>query len=87
MLLQAARDHGVDLEISWMIGDILNDVEAGNRAGCRTIHLNNGNETEWQEGNHRQPLHTVGDWLEAVSIICPRLIHSSRLKAPLVAAP
>ena len=30
-----------------MIGDILNDVEAGNVAGCKTILLDNGNETEW----------------------------------------
>jgi phosphoglycolate phosphatase-like HAD superfamily hydrolase len=30
-----------------MIGDILNDVEAGRRVGCRTILIDNGNETEW----------------------------------------
>lgn len=84
MILQAAQDHGIALEISWMIGDILNDIEAGNRAGCRTIHLNNGNETEWQEGNHRQPLHTVDDWLEAAGIVCPPLAHASQLKAPFL---
>jgi phosphoglycolate phosphatase-like HAD superfamily hydrolase len=33
-----------------MIGDILNDVEAGNRAGCRTVLIENGNETEWIQG-------------------------------------
>ena len=37
LLLQAAQDHGIDLRSSWMIGDILHDVEAGNRAGCRTV--------------------------------------------------
>jgi D-glycero-D-manno-heptose 1,7-bisphosphate phosphatase len=47
LLRRAARDHGIDLERSWMVGDILDDVEAGNRAGCRTIMLNNGNETQW----------------------------------------
>ena len=30
-----------------MIGDILHDVEAGNRAGCRTILIDNGHETLW----------------------------------------
>ena len=30
-----------------MVGDILDDVEAGRRAGCRTVLLDNGNETEW----------------------------------------
>jgi D-glycero-D-manno-heptose 1,7-bisphosphate phosphatase len=47
LLLRAAREHGIDLARSWLIGDILNDVEAGRRAGCRTILLDNGHETEW----------------------------------------
>jgi D-glycero-D-manno-heptose 1,7-bisphosphate phosphatase len=55
MLLRAAADHGISLENSWMIGDILNDIEAGNRAGCKTVLINNGNETEWVEGPYRKP--------------------------------
>jgi D-glycero-D-manno-heptose 1,7-bisphosphate phosphatase len=55
MLLKAARDHNIDLPSSWMIGDILNDVEAGNRAGCKTVLINNGNETEWIAGTLRSP--------------------------------
>ena len=47
MLQRAAADHALDLTRSWMIGDILNDVESGRRAGCRTILINSGNETEW----------------------------------------
>lgn len=39
MLLQAAREHGVDLAQSWMIGDSRSDVEAGRRAGCKTVFL------------------------------------------------
>jgi phosphoglycolate phosphatase-like HAD superfamily hydrolase len=53
-----------------MIGDILNDVEAGNRAGCQTIHIDNGNETKWVRGDYRQPLYTVKDLAEAAGIIC-----------------
>lgn len=37
LLLRAAADHGVDLSRSWMIGDALTDIEAGRRAGCRSI--------------------------------------------------
>ena len=37
MLLAAARDLNLDLRRSWFVGDILDDVEAGNRAGCRTV--------------------------------------------------
>lgn len=55
MLLQAAQDHGIDLACSWMVGDILNDVEAGKRAGCRTILIDNGNETEWEMSPMRMP--------------------------------
>lgn len=37
MLLAAAREHGIDLARSWMIGDKPSDVAAGKAAGCRTI--------------------------------------------------
>ena len=37
MLLDAARDLGLDLGRSVMIGDGLYDVMAGRRAGCKTI--------------------------------------------------
>ncbi|MDQ2742072.1 MAG: HAD family hydrolase [Chloroflexota bacterium] len=39
MLQRAAADRNIDLERSWFLGDILDDVEAGNRAGTRTILL------------------------------------------------
>ena len=39
MLLDAARDHDIDLARSWMIGDSPIDVEAGQRAGCKTALL------------------------------------------------
>jgi D-glycero-D-manno-heptose 1,7-bisphosphate phosphatase len=44
MLLQAAQDHNLDLAHSWFVGDILDDVEAGNRAGCSTILVDIGSE-------------------------------------------
>jgi D-glycero-D-manno-heptose 1,7-bisphosphate phosphatase len=36
MLLDAARELGLDLDRSWMVGDTDADVEAGRAAGCRT---------------------------------------------------
>lgn len=39
MLLVAAQDRGIDLAASWMVGDSESDVEAGRRAGCRTIRI------------------------------------------------
>ena len=70
MLLQAARDHGVELARSWMVGDILDDVEAGRRAGCRTVLVDNGNETEWQLNAQREPHAKVKGLLEAADLIC-----------------
>jgi histidinol-phosphate phosphatase family protein len=37
MLLEGALEHGVDMSKSWMVGDGLNDIQAGKAAGCRTI--------------------------------------------------
>jgi beta-phosphoglucomutase-like phosphatase (HAD superfamily) len=39
MLLAAAQERGIDLAASWMAGDSESDVEAGRRAGCRTIRI------------------------------------------------
>ena len=69
MLLESALEHQIDLSASWMIGDILHDVEAGNRAGCRTILVDRGSETEWQDGPFRTPTATGRDLTEAVDVI------------------
>ncbi|EDT37713.1 histidinol-phosphate phosphatase family protein [Burkholderia ambifaria MEX-5] len=42
-----------------MIGDILDDVEAGRAARCGTILVDCGNETEWRIDARRTPLHVV----------------------------
>lgn len=44
LLLRAAADLGLDLGRSWFVGDILDDCEAGNRAGCRTVLVDRGTE-------------------------------------------
>ena len=41
MLETAAREHGFDVSRSWMVGDRMTDVEAGRRAGMRTVLLRN----------------------------------------------
>jgi D-glycero-D-manno-heptose 1,7-bisphosphate phosphatase len=39
LLLEAAETYGIDLSASFMVGDRWRDVEAGRRAGCRTVFL------------------------------------------------
>jgi D-glycero-D-manno-heptose 1,7-bisphosphate phosphatase len=42
LLLRAARDHGIDLAGSFLIGDRAKDVACGRAAGCTTIFLDHG---------------------------------------------
>jgi D-glycero-D-manno-heptose 1,7-bisphosphate phosphatase len=69
LLLRAARDSNIDLKKSWMIGDILNDVEAGKRAGCKTVLIKNGNETEWLMNDYRMPDFEAANFKEAADFI------------------
>jgi D-glycero-D-manno-heptose 1,7-bisphosphate phosphatase len=39
LLLRAAAEYRIDLPRSFMVGDRWRDVEAGRRAGCRTVRL------------------------------------------------
>jgi D-glycero-D-manno-heptose 1,7-bisphosphate phosphatase len=48
LLLEAAQAHSIDLPASFMVGDRWRDVEAGRRAGCRTVFIDLGY-------NERQP--------------------------------
>ena len=73
MLYQAAQDLDIDLAASWMVGDILNDIEAGNRAGCRTVLIHNNHETEWDLSPWRRPDFMVGDLVSAARLITGEL--------------
>lgn len=69
MLERAAFEHNLELSESWMIGDSLDDVEAGRRAGCLTILIDNGHETEWRDGPSRMPHYVVKDLNCAADLI------------------
>jgi D-sedoheptulose 7-phosphate isomerase len=66
LLLDAARRHQIDLTESFMVGDRWRDVEAGQKAGCRTILIDGG----YQERKPEQPptvqvhsLQEAADWI------------------------
>lgn len=65
MLRQAAREHGIDLSQSWMIGDRWSDVAAGASAGCRTVLI----ELPYSQGHRCQPDARVKGLPEAVNRI------------------
>lgn len=69
LLIQAADEFNIDLQQSWMIDDILDGMEAGQLAGCRTILLTNGQETDWNMTERRWPNLIATDMLEAASLV------------------
>jgi len=50
MLLDAASEHGLRLEESWMIGDTDADLGAGQRAGCRTVLIHHPGSAHRRSG-------------------------------------
>ncbi len=69
LLLAAAREHGIDLPSSWIVGDKLDDVEAGRRAGCFSALLDSGGETAWRRSPLRRPdIHCFG-WTEVLAAV------------------
>ena len=65
LITRAAWDHEIDLAGSWFVGDILDDVEAGHRAGCRTVLVDNGHETQWRRSPLRWPHQVAASLAEA----------------------
>ncbi|HEX4707149.1 MAG TPA: HAD family hydrolase [Candidatus Udaeobacter sp.] len=66
MILQAAREHRVDLRRSFLIGDKESDAQCGRNAGVRTIRVRTGLD--------RETINSVADWVaedlpEAVEVI------------------
>jgi len=54
MLLRAARELGLDLSRSFMVGDRWRDIDCGHAAGCTTILVDYGYaEQLWQRPKHR----------------------------------
>ena len=65
MLRRAAKDLGVELGASVMVGDRCSDVVAANAAGLRTAFLLEGTETAGCPGEYKTvaTLHQVQEWL------------------------
>jgi D-glycero-D-manno-heptose 1,7-bisphosphate phosphatase len=73
MLLRAAAELGLDLSHAFMIGDKPSDIEAGTRAGCRTILLTTMPEPDMCDP---QPEATVVDWSEVLQYIEMHMSHT-----------
>jgi D,D-heptose 1,7-bisphosphate phosphatase len=65
----AATELAIDLAGSYAVGDILDDVEAGRRAGIHSGLILSGGETEWRPGPYRVPDFVARDLVEAAEQI------------------
>jgi D-glycero-D-manno-heptose 1,7-bisphosphate phosphatase len=76
MILRAAREHGIDLEHSYVIGDSVVDIEAGAAAGVPGVLVLTGygrGLLEHQKERFRTPpVHAAADLREAVLWILER---------------
>jgi D-glycero-D-manno-heptose 1,7-bisphosphate phosphatase len=77
MLLDAAREHGIELAKSVMVGDRWRDIEAGKRAGCKTVFVSAG----YSERPPDAPDLTVRDLGEAVPWILDLLLEGESCNA------
>ena len=65
MLLRAARELGIDLAQSFMVGDRWRDIDCGAAVGCKTLFIDYG----YDETLHQIPDFRASNLLEAAKII------------------
>ena len=65
LITQAAKDHAVDLASSIVVGDRWRDIEAGRRAGCKTVFVEHG----YEEPLPSSPDHIAASLLASVDWI------------------
>ena len=69
MLVTAADEMDINLSDSWLIGNSSSDIEAGLRAGCKTILINRSLDYKQSQPNQPGPDYKGVNIKEAVNII------------------
>lgn len=69
MLLRAKEEMNIDLKQSFIVGDKLTDIEAGERAGCRTILVRTGHGVEELKSNQIECDYIADDLYDAAEHI------------------
>ena len=69
MLLRVADEMDIDLSQSWLIGDSPSDIEAGLRAGCKTILVNHLSGSKSPDYIEVEPDYKAVNMKEAVNIV------------------
>ena len=74
LLLDAARNFGIDLGQSFLVGDRWRDIEAGRQAGVRTILIDYQYREKQANADHVvQNLSEAADWIltQTAAEVCP----------------
>jgi D-glycero-D-manno-heptose 1,7-bisphosphate phosphatase len=74
LILEAAREHGIDVSRSFLVGDRWVDIGAGRAAGCLTLLV----DAPYNRGRTGEPHYVVADLLEAARVITRLLEPKSR---------
>ena len=69
MLLKASKDLQIEMSESWMVGDSPRDIEAGQRAGCRTIRVRHKGDGASEQDEDVQADFTVRNLVDAARVI------------------
>jgi D-glycero-D-manno-heptose 1,7-bisphosphate phosphatase len=69
MLIKATGELNIDLKKSFLVGDKLSDIEAGERAGCKTILVRTGYGAEELKSNRMKCDYIADDLYGAVEHI------------------
>jgi D-glycero-D-manno-heptose 1,7-bisphosphate phosphatase len=82
MLLAAAKEMDIDLGCSWSIGNSGRDIEAGAKAGCKTILLEHHPRYKQPEPGRVNPDYRAVNMKEAVNIIKKHNRSSAKTEPP-----
>lgn len=66
LFIKATKELGINLTESWMIGDVLEDIEAGKKAGCKTVLVNESDGNKWKFNKFNTPDYIVKNFNQAV---------------------
>ena len=87
MLLKAAEEMDIDLGQSWCVGNSISDIEAGLRAGCKTILIDLPSHQQQLEPGRPRPDYKAVNIKEAVNIVKKHHRSSAEVKVQAHSAP
>jgi D-glycero-D-manno-heptose 1,7-bisphosphate phosphatase len=69
LIIKAAEEHSIDLRRSWLVGNTHEDIEAGHRAGCKTLLISQDSSLAKTFDDDRRPDYCSHDLCEGANLI------------------